>query len=431
MEIITNAQFENLLNRIDTDSTSVFVTGRAGTGKSTFLNFFRSKTRKNIVVLAPTGVAAINVKGQTIHSFFGFKPDVTVEKAAATARKAAKEVYESLEILIVDEISMVRADLLDCMDEFLRTARKSFLPFGGVQVVFIGDLFQLPPVVSSQDKELLMKDYASPFFFSADVMQNFQIEIIHLEKVYRQTDQVFVELLNRVRDNTVTQQDILTLNSRVDELADYEIDEKLIVYLTTTNALAATVNSEHMKQLNVKEYAFKGKLTGDFDRTMLPTDEVLVLKIGAQVMMIQNDQQGRWVNGTIAKVVSIEQDKDGERVIVEMADGTLEQVDRYSWDMYQFSFDEQEKKLASKVAGTFAQFPLKLAWAITIHKSQGKTFDKVIIDFGNGAFAPGQVYVALSRCRTFEGITLRSPIRRRDIWTDKNILEFFTTHEQK
>jgi ATP-dependent exoDNAse (exonuclease V) alpha subunit len=420
-----NEQFVQLFDMLENTNKHVFITGKAGTGKSTFLQLFREDTRKQIVVLAPTGVAAVNIKGETIHSFFKFKPDVTVEKARDIARKSTTAVYKGVDLIVIDEISMVRADLLDCIDEFLKVARKSFLPFGGVQMVFIGDLFQLPPVVSRQDRETLGKLYGSPFFFSASVMREFPIEIVELQKVYRQSQLDFVELLNRVRENSVTWDDIKLLNTRYVKDLQFP-EEDFFVYLTSTNDLAAEINNERMKSLRETEIIFKGRMQKEFERSALPADEVLVLKLGAQVMMVNNDQQGRWINGTIGKVTKIEQDKDGDYVEVTFQDGRVVEIGPHTWDMYQFTFNEQKGRLESEIVGSYSQYPLKLAWAITIHKSQGKTFEKVVIDFGRGAFAPGQVYVALSRCASFEGITLRSPLQRRDIWTDKMIQSFFS-----
>ncbi|WKZ29689.1 MAG: AAA family ATPase [Candidatus Dojkabacteria bacterium] len=419
-----NEQFVELFEMLENSHQHVFITGKAGTGKSTFLQLFRDDTRKQAVVLAPTGVAAVNIKGETIHSFFKFKPDVTVEKARDIARKSTTSVYKNIDLLVIDEISMVRADLLDCIDEFLKVARKSFLPFGGIQMVFIGDLFQLPPVVSRQDRETLGKLYDTPFFFSAHVMADFPIKTIELQKVYRQSQLQFVELLNRIRENSVTWDDIKLLNTRYSKDIAMSQDE-FFVYLTSTNDLAAQINIEKMKSLSEQEVAFKGRLQREFERSSLPAEEVLVLKLGAQVMMVNNDPQGRWINGTIGKITRIEQDKEGEFIEVTFQDGRVEEITPHTWDMYQFTFNEQKGRLESEIMGSFTQYPLKLAWAITIHKSQGKTFDKVVVDFGRGAFAPGQVYVALSRCTSFEGITLRSPLQRRDIWTDKMIQSFF------
>jgi ATP-dependent DNA helicase PIF1 len=423
MSLDQNEQFLRAIELLENTNKNVFITGKAGTGKSTLLNHFRNETRKQVAVLAPTGVAAVNIKGETIHSFFHFKPDVTLDKAREAARKVVTATYKSLEMIIIDEISMVRADLMDCIDEFLKITRKSFLPFGGVQMVFIGDLYQLPPVVTRQDKEMLLKAYKSEYFFAADVMQHVEIEVVNLEKIYRQQNKQFVDILNRIRENAVTDEDLQILNARVNRNFQPK-EEDMYVYLTTTNQLAGQINKERLQALPAENFAFRGRFSGEFDKGYLPADDFLELKVGAQVMMVNNDPQNRWINGTIGKVVQIQSDKEGELVRVEFNDGSIHDIEPNNWDMYHFEYDEALKRIVSEIVGSYSQYPLKLAWAMTIHKSQGKTFDKIIIDLGFGAFAHGQVYVALSRCTSLEGIILKQPIRKRDVWVDKNVNEW-------
>jgi ATP-dependent DNA helicase PIF1 len=428
MSLDQNEQFLRAIELLENTNKNVFITGKAGTGKSTLLNHFRNETRKQVAVLAPTGVAAVNIKGETIHSFFHFKPDVTLDKAREAARKVVTATYKSLEMIIIDEISMVRADLMDCIDEFLKITRKSFLPFGGVQMVFIGDLYQLPPVVTRQDKEMLLKAYKSEYFFAADVMQHVEIEVVNLEKIYRQQNKQFVEILNRIRENEVTDEDLQILNARVNRNFQPK-EEDMYVYLTTTNQLAGQINKERLQALPAENFAFRGRFSGEFDKGYLPADDFLELKVGAQVMMVNNDPQNRWINGTIGKVVQIQSDKEGELVRVEFNDGSIHDIEPNNWDMYHFEYDEALKRIVSEIVGSYSQYPLKLAWAMTIHKSQGKTFDKIIIDLGFGAFAHGQVYVALSRCTSLEGIILKQPIRKRDVWVDKNVNEWMTSQQ--
>jgi len=417
-----NEKFKKAFDFVENTTKPLFVTGKAGTGKSTLLKLIREQTRKQVVVVAPTGVAAVNIKGQTIHSFFGFKPDVTLDKARDIAKKANTKVYKSMELLIIDEISMVRADLFDCIDQFLRIVRKSFEPFGGVQLLIIGDLFQLPPVLTNQDRDHILSTYASPYFFSAHVMKEIGFSVLSLDKIYRQSDLQFVTLLNKIRENSIEEQDLEILNKQV-VTENYDIGNAIC--LTTTNDRAEVINKQKMWSISAEEIDFKGKFTGEYEKSAAPVDEILSLKLGAQVMLVTNDAMGRWVNGTIGTVIQLEQDREGELIRVQLQDGQVIDVFENTWEMYEFTIDEKTEKVMSKSIGTFSQYPLKLAWAMTIHKSQGKTFDSVVIDLGRGAFAPGQVYVALSRAKTLQGIRLLSPVRRRDIWTDKRIVAYF------
>ncbi len=416
-----NEQFKKVFNLVENTQKHIFVTGKAGTGKSTLLKLLRDQTRKQVVVVAPTGVAAVNVKGQTIHSFFGFRPDITVDKAREVGRKASSKVYKSMELLIIDEISMVRADLFDCIDQFLQVVRKSGQPFGGVQLLVIGDLFQLPPVLTNNDRDAIIQMYGSPYFFSSHAMKTIELQQVHLDKIYRQKDGEFVEILNKMRDDTISLADLAILNKQI---VDDPGDIDGAICLTTTNDRAEIINRQKMQALQTPEVFFKGGIKGEYERTAVPVDEVLSLKIGAQAMLVTNDNLGRWVNGTIGTIIQLEQDREGELIRIALRDGQVVDIMENTWEMYEFIIDEKTERVISKSVGSYTQYPLRLAWAMTIHKSQGKTFDNVVIDLGRGAFAPGQVYVAFSRATTLEGIQLLTPVQRRDIWTDKRIVEY-------
>jgi ATP-dependent exoDNAse (exonuclease V) alpha subunit len=426
----------------DTDR-NVFITGKAGTGKSTLLQYFRDSTKKKIAVLAPTGVAAVNVKGQTIHSFFSFRPDITPD-SVSKIRPRKKEIYKKLDAIVIDEISMVRADLLDCVDRFLRKhGRKKTSPFGGVQMIFIGDLYQLPPVVTSRERTLFQEHYKSPYFFSARVFDedlfsktpggkaSFEMEFIELEKVYRQEDERFLNILNRIRNNTVTDDDMEEINKRCDPAFEESPDD-LYIYLTTTNTLAEKINIKKLSELKVQEHSYQGIIDGDFQERNLPTLLNLTLKQGAQVMLLNNDTLGRWINGSIGRIRSIDPDEDGPDVLwVELADGEVVDVTPYEWEMYEFSYDRETAKVISESVGSFTQYPLRLAWAVTIHKAQGMTFEKAVIDIGQGTFSHGQLYVALSRCTTISGIVLKRPIHRKNVLLDRRVVGFVTQHQYK
>lgn len=431
-KIDLNPIFQKALDLIE-KGDSVFITGRAGTGKSTLLRHWRQHTKRNHAVLAPTGVAAVNVGGQTIHSFFGFKPDITEAKVKRLKPPEDQLLYKKLETIVIDEISMVRADLLDCMDAFLRRfGPDKYRAFGGIQMIFIGDLYQLPPIVQAADKELFGEYYGTPYFFSAYVItpplqlmetsEQFNFHIIELEKIYRQSDPVFIEILNAVRSNTATKTHWDTLNARFDK--DFFINPAdKTLHLVTTNAMAAAINESHLKLLKGKEYFFEAETEGKFDPKAYPTEEALCLKIGAQVMLMNNDRQGRWVNGTMGTVNRIEGgDSSSPALIwVELPSGEEVDILPNTWDMFEFRFNTDRGAIDTETVGSFKQYPLRLAWAVTIHKAQGKTFDSVILDIGNGTFAPGQLYVALSRCTSLSGLTLKKPLRSIHVLMDKRV----------
>ncbi len=415
-----NERFAEAIGLMEETEDNVFITGRAGTGKSTLLDYFRSIACKKIVVLAPTGVAAVNISGQTIHSFFGFRPDVTVEKVVKEARMKASPIYKNLDAIIIDEISMVRADLLDCVDQFLRINGKTpGAPCGGIQMIFIGDLYQIPPVVTGQERQIFKEYYESEYFFDARVFQEMEFVFLELEKIYRQTDPHFIALLNKIRNKTATGEDLEAINSRAEEASALPDG---IIYLTTTNAMAEKRNEAELEKLPGKSHYFRAEIDGEMDKKYFPAQELLQLKEGAQVMMLNNDAEGRWINGTIGTVAAIKK----ESLTVRLLDGANETIKPYRWNINRFFWDQDKNAVASETMGTFRQYPLKLAWAITIHKSQGKTFDHVAVDLGRGAFVPGQLYVALSRCRSLEGIHLKRKIRESDIWIDWRVVKFIT-----
>ena len=422
-----NKQFQQALNGIESRK-NLFITGKAGTGKSTLLKLFRQRAKRKVVVLAPTGVAALNVGGETIHSFFGFKPDITAQKIKKLKGQRAR-LYKEIDAIIIDEASMVRADLMDHIDRFLRLNGGSCeLAFGGVQMVLIGDLYQLPPVVSFSEKDIFATQYESPYFFDSNVFRDNPMEIVELEKIYRQKDQRFIELLNAIRNNTVTEEQLKILNLRVGAKLSTDGSANYSVHLTPTNAMAAEINAEHLRALKANVHDYPAGILGGFERRAYPADQNLQLAQGAQVMLLNNDSAGRWVNGTLGRVDKIEPDNEAGQdvVLVQLSDGSKEEVRPYSWDIFHFTFNPQTRSIETETLGSFTQYPLKLAWAVTIHKSQGKTFDRVAIDMGRGAFAHGQTYVALSRCTSMEGMTLAKPMQKTDIWTDWRIVRFMS-----
>jgi ATP-dependent DNA helicase PIF1 len=422
-----NAEFSHALKLMEDSDRSVFVTGRAGTGKSTLLTFFRLNTHKRVAVLAPTGVAALNVKGQTIHSFFGFKPNITLETVRRIrTRSEAAGIYRKLDAIVIDEISMVRADLLDCVDRFLRlNGPHHDAPFGGIQMIFIGDLYQLPPVVSSTESAAFKSLYETPYFYSAHSFEPLNMEFVELEKVYRQRDQSFIDLLNAIRNNSITDDGLRLLNQRY--LPAFEPPRgDMYIYLTTTNDMAGQINQGELSRLRSRLHSFNAEVEGDFGNEYLPTRTDLQVKVGAQIMMLNNDPEERWVNGTIGKITALAKRDNGDVIIAEMAEGETVEITPYTWEI--FRFFTTGGQLQSEVIGRFRQFPLMLAWAVTIHKSQGKTFDRVVVDLGRGTFAHGQTYVALSRCTSLEGLVLKKPLLKQHVRVDFRVMKFLTGH---
>ncbi|MCD6413311.1 MAG: AAA family ATPase [Elusimicrobia bacterium] len=427
-----NGEFRKALDIMENTSKNIFITGRAGVGKSTLLEYFRETSAKNVVVLAPTGVAAVNIRGETIHSFFGFKPNITLNMVKKIKRKKFAELYKKIDAIVIDEISMVRADLLDCVDKFLRlNGKKPDAPFGGIQMIFIGDLYQLAPVITAREKDVFKTYYKSGYFFDSFVFKQMEMEFLELKKIYRQSDEKFIRLLNAVRNRSVTEKQLEMLNERVVEDANFdELD--FHIYLTPRNAFAEGINRTRLAKLPSKQWVFEGVINGDFDEKYLPAEKELLLKEGAQVMLLNNDRYGRWINGTIGKVRRIKKASDKfADIYVELPDGKTELVSPFKWEIFHYNYDSQRQSLETETVGEFIQYPLKLAWAITIHKSQGKTFDRAIIDISGGVFAYGQVYVALSRCTSLEGIILTRNIEKKHIFLDWKIVKFLTEFQCK
>jgi len=424
-KIELNTQFRMALDLMENGSDSLFITGRAGTGKSTLLTYFKKTTKQNIVILAPTGVAAVNIGGATIHSFFQFKPDVTMEKAWAKGAGAKKtKLYRALDIIVIDEISMVRADLLDCVDAFMRRVCGTSAPFGGKRVIFFGDLYQLPPVVTRDDQEIFRTRYESAFFFSADVISRCPLTYIELDHIYRQNDEAFIAVLNAIRQNQATQSDLALLNTRVYE--DYAPPpEEYVIHLTGTNKDAEAYNTYQLHSLEGQLHSFKASSTGVFDRRTEPAPRELILKIGAQVMMTSNDRERRFINGTVGRVEDISVVAGSPVVSVRLTSGKLIDVGPNSWEMFKFSYSAKSGRITTEVAGTYTQLPLMLAWGITIHKSQGKTFERLAIDLPH-SFAHGQTYVALSRVTALSGLILKRPLTSAHVIMDPIVTTWLT-----
>lgn len=426
---------------INQTKQSVFLTGKAGTGKTTLLNEIIRSTHKQTVVVAPTGIAALNAGGVTIHSMFqlpfaAFVPDfgsfqhvsdrIKLETKDSlmrhfTMNKKRIELLRNLELLIIDEVSMLRADLLDAMDWSLRNIRKINEPFGGVQVLFIGDLMQLPPVVKQEEWEVLRKYYQGIFFFHAKVIQENQPVYIELEKIYRQQDSVFIELLNKLRHNQISDTEKQFLNQFVRK--DFTLEDNPgYITLTTHNRKANDINVEHLKQLKGKSYRYEAEVSGEFPAHLYPLEEELELKIGAQVMFIKNDPspEKNYFNGKMGVITNL----SAQEIYVHFREEnkTIE-VEKYEWENIRYTIDENTKEIEEKVIGTFVQYPLKLAWAITVHKSQGLTFDKAILDVSD-AFAPGQAYVALSRLRSLDGLVLQQAFTLNSMNSDQNVINY-------
>ena len=433
-----NVEFKNAAEFVHHTDKLVYLTGKAGTGKTTFLKYIKDTTDKNTVILAPTGVAAINAGGVTINSFFQipfgpFVPDDSRLRTNATGnennetifttfhyRENKREIIENLELLIIDEISMVRADMLDVIDRILRVfRRKPYLPFGGVQVILIGDTFQLPPIADNDQWAILSQFYKTPFFFSSKVIEQNTPLYIELKKIYRQNEQEFIDLLNRVRVNQVSQTDFRTLNSKYNPTFTGNGSDYII--LATHNKIVNETNLTRLNQLETELFTFEANVTGDFPDRHKPTDHFLKLKVGAQIMFIKNDtgEFKRYFNGKIGKIKELEE----SAITVTFDDESEVEVERAIWNNIQYTYNKEKRKVEEEIIGTFEQFPIRLAWAITVHKSQGLTFEKVIADLGR-AFAPGQVYVALSRCTSFSGLQLKTQLNQFAIKTDPKVLEF-------
>ncbi len=421
-----NPVFQLAEDFVNQTSQHVFLTGKAGTGKTTFLRHIVKSTHKKAVVAAPTGVAAINAGGVTLHSLFQlsfepFLPNGAKKEEFTHFSKVKLDVIQGMELLIIDEVSMLRADTLDAIDATLRRVRRNYNPFGGVQMLYIGDMFQLPPVVKNDEWSLLRTYYETPFFFHAKCIAQQTPLYLELKTVYRQRDQVFVDLLNRVRNNILEKSDIDELNKRYVPNFNAPKEDNYIT-LTTHNNQADKINAEELQKLSGKAHKFEGKIDGDFPDYALPTDMVMQLKEGAQIMFIKNDMGDvrRYYNGKIGTISRISFDK----IFVNPVGSQYEiELNKETWRNYRYTLNKDTGELEEEVLGTFEQYPIRLAWAITVHKSQGLTFEKVILDISR-AFAAGQAYVALSRCTTLDGIVLQSPVRPDCVQTDEYAIRF-------
>lgn len=427
-----NPEFQDIWKLISYTRQSVFMTGKAGTGKSTFLRHIVENTKKRTVVLAPTGIAAVNAGGVTLHSFFHlpFKPllpddpELQIRNLRQRLKHTAEQqkLIRELELIVIDEVSMVRADIIDFIDKVLRLYSGRFRePFGGKQLLLVGDIFQLEPVVTSDMRDIFRDLYPNLYFFSAKVFRDFALVPIELRKVYRQSDCLFIGMLDRMRLGAVSADDITMLNSRVDpEASSPERQKEFTMTLAPKRDTVDAINTSRLGRLKRKLHTFHGEIRDKFPENSLPVPLVLELKVGAQVVFVRNDPEKRWVNGTIGKIHSISENS----LEVELENGQIHTITREVWENVSYRYDKETKKIDEEVLGTFTQYPLRLAWALTIHKSQGLTFPRVIIDLEGGAFAAGQAYVALSRCQSLEGLTLRTKVNPYDFFVNPAIRSF-------
>lgn len=434
---LNNQELQNALQLVQFTHRSLFLTGKAGTGKSTFLHYIAQTTKKKYVILAPTGIAAINVGGATLHSFFKlpFHPLLPNDRRYSTQQLRNTLKYNSekiklireLELIIIDEISMVRADIIDFIDKILRVYSHNMrIPFGGKQLLLVGDVYQLEPVLKEEDWQLLQPYYPSKFFFDAHVFRSFQLVCIELQKVYRQRDDKFISILDHIRTSTVTNTDLSLLNQQVGQHQPMDAHQ-LSITLSTRRDTVDYINSLHLSKLPGDATILHGSIDGEYPENNLPTPIELEVKTGAQILFIKNDREKRWVNGTLGTIIGIGDEEDG-KIYIRTEQGEDVDVEQEVWNNVRYTYNQKEQKVEEEILGSFQQFPLRLAWAITIHKSQGLTFNQVKIDLSGGVFAGGQTYVALSRCRSLKGITLQESVKREDIYVNQEVVKFSKTY---
>ena len=430
---LENEEMQKALQIIQFTRRSLFLTGKAGTGKSTFMRHIAATIKKKHIILAPTGIAAINAGGSTLHSFFKlpFHPLLPTDKrySARNIRDTLKyngektKLLREVELIIIDEISMVRADIIDFIDKVLRIYNRNMRePFGGKQLLLVGDIYQLEPVIKEDERQLLRPFYPSCFFFDAHVFREMQLIAVELKKVYRQRDAQFISLLDHIRTSQVSDNDLRLLNARVNAEIGTE-EGRLSITLSGRRDTVDYINEKQLNTLPDQPTIFYGHIEGEFPESSLPTPIELEVKTGAQVLFIKNDKERRWVNGTLGTIIGFGDEEDGI-IYVRTEDGRDFDVEREIWSNVRYTFNEKEQKIEEEEIGSYQQFPLRLAWAITVHKSQGLTFNNVKIDFTGGVFAGGQTYVALSRCTSLQGISLQEPIRRENIFVRTEVTNF-------
>jgi len=421
--LILDQTFQEILHQLEHSQEHYFITGRAGTGKSTLLQVYKKTTHKKVVVLSPTGISALNVQGQTIHSFFQLAPKL-LQRTDIHLNNRLVRLLKSLEVIIIDEISMVRADVLDAVDNSLRLHRKNSLPFGGVQMLFFGDLFQLPPVLSSpEEKEYFRTFYTSQYFFDAHCLRPIRnLQMIELTKVYRQSERHFIRLLDELRTMQTDYDTLDDLNERY--LPDEVIQEPFLT-LCSTNAAAQKINADRLAEIHNPSFYYSADVSGTFSEKVFPTDYKIELRQDAQVMLLRNDPEKRFVNGSLAIIQELKEESIMVRIEKEDGKHQVFELPRMIWEVHKYTYEGGSDAIKSEVTGSFKQYPIRLAWAVTIHKSQGQTYDRVAVDLGRGAFEHGQAYVALSRCKTLGGLFLKKPLKPSDIMVDERIVEFY------